>query len=250
VATQIKLDVYGKAMLAEHNAGGCRWFARLLVASCITLGATVTAAASAERIGAEYAIRWNAAEGGPGTADQVLAVLKQRARRANSFEVEYYDLAVSSPAPGFATILRRRVDDAGRTEWTWKLRGDHALAEWSCPLRNVRQTKSEVDVTIGGERSTTRAYSYSCESKDAEFATPGASPKPRNCASSVRRWQTERLKVEEWRLPGNVLMIEVSGADTDTPEALERFRNRVADPLLAAGIRPSIGSKTVQSACE
>mgnify|MGYP000222725962 CR=1 FL=1 len=50
---------------------------------------------------------------------------------------------------GWIDAVRRRIDDAGRSELTFKLRGDHALGEWSCPLRNARQTKAEVDVTFG-----------------------------------------------------------------------------------------------------
>jgi len=57
--------------------------------------------------------------------------------------------------------------------------------------------------------------------------------------------------VEEWRLPGDRLMIEVSGTGANTAEAEEQFRKRVVAPLLAAGIRPSGDSKTeLGSRCE
>ena len=114
-----------------------------------------------------------------------------RARRARTFKVDYYDLpSTTTTAPGFSAILRGRIDHAGNANLTWKLRDNHALAGWTCPLRNSGKTK-----------------------------------------------------VEEWQLPGNVLMIEVSGSDTNTREAMKRFRTRVAVPLLAAGIVPSVNSK-------
>ena len=49
---------------------------------------------------------------------------------------------------------------------------------------------------------------------------------------------------KEWQLPGDILMIEVSGTGRNTNKALENFRRQVAVPLLAAGAVPSPSSKT------
>ncbi len=68
--------------------------------------------------------------------------------------------------------------------------------------------------------------------------------------ANVRRWEKAGLKVEEWRLADDRLVIEVSrgGATTRRREA---FRRKVAAPLMAAGIVPSSSSKTeLGSRCE
>jgi len=213
-------------------------------AACAVLPGPSAIAAAVEPIAAEYAIRWNARDGGPGSGGATLAILDMRARQPVQFKVDYYDVATPPAAPqGFTTILRRRIDDAGRSELTFKLRGDRAVEEWSCPLRNVRQTKIEVDVTFGGAENGVRTYSYSCTSADTEPASD-LNAKLRTCSADVKRWEQGRLKVEEWRLAGDVVIIEVSGSGTNTPDAREKFRERVAAPLLAAGIVPSASSKT------
>jgi hypothetical protein len=227
--------------LARRHALACAVAAAAL---CVALPGPSAIAATAEPIGAEYAIRWNAREGGPGSGGETLAILDMRARQPVHFKVDYYDLATPPAAPqGFTTILRRRIDDAGRSELTFKLRGDRALGEWSCPLRNVRQTKFEVDVTFGGAENAVRTYSYGCTSADTEPASD-LNAKLGTCTADVTRWEQGRLKVEEWRLAGDVVIIEVSGSGTNSPDAQERFRQRVAAPLLAAGIVPSASSKT------
>ena len=202
-------------------------------------------AAATETVGAEYAIRWNARDGGPKSGQEVLAILNAKARRTSDYSVNYYGLPLAATAPpGFVAILRRRDDAAGRSALTWKLRGDHALAEWKCPLRDSRQAKAEVDIAFGAADSVTRRFSYSCTSDGADSAASELYADHKTCTSVVRRWDAGRLKIEEWRLPGDVLMLEVSGSGADTPNALEQFRKRVAAPLLAAGIVPMADSKT------
>ena len=228
-------------ILAHRHALACAVAAAAL---CVAVPGPSAIAATAEPIGAEYAIRWNAREGGPGSGGETLAILDMRARQPVHFKVDYYDLPSTTAAPqGFTTILRRRIDDAGRSELTFKLRGDHALGEWTCPLRNARQTKAEVDVTLGGAAGGARTYSYSCTSADTEPVSD-LNAKPTTCTADVTRWEQGRLRVEEWRIPRDVLFIEVSGSGTNTPDAQERFRQRVAAPLLAVGIVPSASSKT------
>ena len=214
-------------------------------ALCIPLGGTSARAAAAEPAGAEYAIRWNARDGGLTSLNETMAILQTRATRPRQFKVDYYDIPPDSAAPpGFATILRRRVEDGGQAELTWKLRGDHALADWTCPWRKFRGTKAQVDVTFGGADTLTRNYSYSCTSDSPELAASELSATIKACTAVVSRRDAGSLRVEEWRIPGDVVIIEVSGSGENSPGAMEQFRKRVALPLLAAGIVPLQDSKT------
>ena len=211
----------------------------------LALGATTTLAANTEPSDAEYAIRWNVRDGGPATLNEALAVLKSRATRIRRFKVDYYDLpSTTTTPPGFSVILRRRVEDGGRAELTWKLRGDRALTDWACPLKNSPEGKAELDVTFRGEDKVTRSFSYSCTSDGPDLAAPELSATIRECTSEVLRQDAGKLKLEEWRLPGNVVVIDVSLSGKNTPGAMELFRKRIAEPLLAAGIVPSADSKT------
>jgi hypothetical protein len=58
------------------------------------------------------------------------------------------------------------------------------------------------------------------------------------------RQDAGKLRIEEWRLPGNVTIIDVSLSGKNVPGAMELFRKRIAEPLLAAGIVPSADSKS------
>jgi hypothetical protein len=211
-------------------------------APCIVPADTPPPAASAE-----YAIRWKPREGGPATADETLTALKLRAKHTDRFSVDYYELPPATTAPaGFSTILRRRVDAAGRATATWKLRGDRALAEWTCPLRDARQAKAEVDVAFGSVDAIVRRYSYSCTSDNPDLAASLLSARAHGCPAAVTRKDAGRWRVEEWRLAGGAVLLEVSGGGADTADTLEQFRRQVAMPLLAAGIRPAQESKTEQ----
>jgi len=210
--------------------------------SCVAPAATPP-----QDAGAEYAIRWNPHDGGPATAAETLALLGLRARHSARFSVDYFDLPPAAMAtPGFATILRQRVDAAGHAAVTWKLRGDHALSRWVCPLRDARDVKAEVDVGFNGADTVTRRYSYSCTSDDLEAASALLSARANGCPATVTRKESGRVRVEEWRLPGGAVLLEVSGTGKDTSAALARFRLQVVVPLLAAGIRPAPESKTDQ----
>ena len=213
-----------------------------MATACVGPAATLPPVA-----GAEYAIRWNPRDGGPATAADTLALLGLRAKHSARFSVDYYDLPPSPTVPpGFATILRRRIDAAGQATVTWKLRGDKVLSRWVCPLRDARDAKAEVDVGFNGVDTVTRRYSYSCTSDDLEAALALLSARANGCPAAVTRKDAGSVRVEEWRLPGGEVLLEVSGSGTDTSAALERFRSQVVVPLLAAGIRPAPESKTDQ----
>ena len=194
---------------------------------------------------AEFALRWDARDGGPQSGEQALVALGIRVPRASAFAVDYYDLPPNPPVlPGFEAILRRRVDASGNAELTWKLRGDRAMPAWTCPLRNVAKSKSEADVTLGTGDTISRRYSYSCTSEDAEAAATELAATRKGCTVAMKRWTRNGLRVEEWRLPGGVRLIEVSRAGADTAADLDAFRRKIAAPLLAAGTMPIVNSKT------
>lgn len=209
-------------------------------------------AATAAPSNAEFALRWNARNGGPQTGEQALVALGIRVPRASTFAVDYFDLPPStSLPPGFAAILRRRVDASGNAELTWKLRGDRALPAWICPWRNALKSKSEVDITFGAGDTAARNFSYSCTTDDADAAASELAATRKACATMVKRWTRSGLRVEEWRLPGDVRLIDVSRAGSDTPADVDAFRRKVAAPLLAAGVVPAVNTKTeLGSNCE
>jgi len=243
--TRFRKAVYPAApRRAARGANG--WRRRVIaVTASLALAASPALAASGEPTSAEYAIRWNARDGGPATINDTLAVLKSRATRVRQFRNDYYDLppATSAP-PGFSTILRRHSEDGAETELTWKLRGDRALAEWTCPLREAKSGKAQVDVTISGVDTTTRAFSYSCTSKVPDEEAFALSAKIRSCPATVLRRDAGNVKLEEWHLPGDVLVIDVSMTSEDKPGPMEFFRANVVAPLLAAGVVPLKESKT------
>ncbi len=64
------------------------------------------------------------------------------------------------------------------------------------------------------------------------------------CTATVTRKVAGPLKLEEWRFPGDVVIIDVSMASVNKPAALELFRTRIAQPLFAAGVVALSESKT------
>jgi len=202
-------------------------------------------AATAEPAAAEYVIRWNTRDGGPASLNGVLAIMRSRATRDRTFKVDYYDLppALAAP-PGYSVILRMRIEEGGAAELTWKLRGDAVLAEWMCPLRNAKESKAEVDVTLQGLDALARSFSYSCTSDGPDAAAAELSATLKACTATMTRKVAGPLKLEEWRFPGDVVIIDVSLSSLNNPDALELFRNRIAKPLLAAGVVPLSESKS------
>ena len=71
-----------------------------------------------------------------------------------------------------------------------------------------------------------------------------------DCANRMKRTEAGKLKIEEWHLPGGVILLEVSRNGSNTKDDLESFRSDVVDKLLAAGVQPSDRSKTeIGSSC-
>jgi hypothetical protein len=181
-----------------------------------------------------------------------MVLLKIRKARTSAHRVEYYDIPPAAATPaGFVVLLRRRTDASGQGDLTWKLRGDHALPDWTCALPDARQSKAELDVAFAGQDTVDRAYSYSCTSDRSLDPPPGIAATVKPCEADVRRWEKSGLKIEEWRFSGNRMVIDVSRNGANDAAAAETFRRQVAAPLLAAGIVPSAQSKTeLGSRCE
>ena len=179
---------------------------RLLIAvsSLFVFAGAPASAAPSEPALAEYAVRWNAAEGGPATAQQAMALLKMKKSRTSAFRVEYFDVPATAATPaGFSVLLRRRTTAPGQGDLTWKLRGDHALQDWACPLKNAGQSKAELDVAFAGKEVVDRAYSYSCTSAKSLDPRPGIAATVRPCIADVRRWRRPASKSKSGASRGN-----------------------------------------------
>lgn len=195
---------------------------------------------------AEYALRWDPAKGGPKTALAAMHVLDREPEDTDHYEVTYFDFRAPAGGPqGFHPILRRRLENGKKHELMFKDRGDHALSSWTCPLPGAR-SKDEVDVTLSSSGNQSRAYSYSCklESEDPIEPPAGLEARPKKCNVTMTRLEADKIKVEEWHLPGNAIRIEVSRRGNDSKTALKKFRREIAKPLLAAHVTPSGESKT------
>ncbi len=202
-----------------------------------------------EPLRAEYAVRWNPAEGGLATAEEVLALLGAAGARGETFEVRYFDLARPANAPSGATvILRRRTGEDGRAEIRLKYRRARPLASaWECPAGAPYRPAEEVDIGFGGAEAPSRVYSYGCTLAAAE-PPAGLHAVPKKCASRVTRYEvgssrTEAYKVEEWGLPDGGIRLEVSRTAPNDVDELARFAGLVSR-LRERGVRPLDDSKT------
>lgn len=223
----------------------------LIVAACSFL-LRVGSSASAAETGAEYAIRWNAAEGGLKTAAQTLAAFGVSADDKDAFEIQYFTVAAPADLPsGFGAIARSR-QKGKKKELTFKLRGPEpvqplpARDSWNCGLGEAVK-KDEIDISVLANGQVKRVFSRSCsiESKE-DIAFPGAmGAKPKGCVSTMTRLKSGTLTVEEWLLkPSGVRLIEVSRKGADTNDELQAFRKDIVTPLLGRRIKPLDRSKS------
>ena len=205
---------------------------------------------------AEYAMRWNVKDGGPKTGRDTLDVLKQQPTDSDNYEVQYFDFSPPKDAPNdFTSILRQRKKGKKKYQLMFKYRGDHALAHWKCPISATpTEIKNEVDISILGPSELRRVYSHSCtrESEKGPVKPPQVlAAQPKSCTNKMTRLKAGTLKVEEWHLPGDVTMVEVSRNASTSQSDLDSFRRDVVDRLLSVGVKPSDRSKTdLGSRCE
>jgi hypothetical protein len=216
-----------------------------LVAAAITVAPAIVAAAE----DAEFAIRWDPKSGGPGSLEEVIALLDMQDPKVKAFQVEYFAIQqASKPPAGYAVIGRERIV-GNETEATYKIRGPAPLAAelqgWVCPLKGG-QSKREVDVTWTGAASPRRSISLSC-SVDGSRLSPllpaDSTATSKKCVSKMDRRKKGDLTVEMWTLKGKVVF-EVSLKAKDTTGDLQAFRDRVVAPLLEKKARPINESKT------
>jgi hypothetical protein len=208
------------------------------------------AAAPPPPMSAEFAFRWNPADGGPKTPEEVLTALGEPTPSAEKYRVRYYDLEAPASAPeGARAILRERTKSHGKTQFRLKYRLPQPLAgAWRCPDGEGFEPEEEVDVSVGAEGKVSRVYSYACTVK-SPVAPRSLKAVPKRCWADMRRYSSGDYKVEDWAMPGGGQILEVSMPGTDTAEDLEKFRQAVAK-LVERGARPADRSKTeLGSAC-
>jgi hypothetical protein len=193
---------------------------------------------------AEFAMRWDPADGGPKSPEEVLTILGVPLPSAERYDVRYYDLPAPASAPAGATpILRERTRAGGKTEFRLKYRFTRPLAGgWACPAGEAFEADEEVDVSVGEGGAAARVYSYSCTLK-AKDPPRSLNAVPKRCSAAMTRYSSGGFRVEEWLMPGGARTIEVSRPGTDAVDDLEKFR-RVVEILLGRGARPSDRSKT------
>lgn len=217
-----------------------------LGAACLAMGAP--GGAGREPKGAEYAVRWNPAEGGPATPAEALAFLGARTSAGGECAVRYFDFAAPAGAPaGTTAILRQRDCGEGAGDVRLKYRSARPLgSDWHCPADAGYRQKAEVDIGFG-ESAPARVYSYSCTLPVTQPpASLHASPKP--CASRMTRYDGDApgcpgCRVEAWRLPDGSVRLEISQTAPNAVDALASFAS-VVGRLRARGARPVDESKT------
>lgn len=191
---------------------------------------------------AEYAFRWNPAEGGPSSVEAVHRLLGGRTKSLQEFEVRYHRLPQEGKWPQSATaILRSRTEKDERTEYRLKFRRPVPFEPVQvCPAGF--ELSYEEDVSFVGPDSARGVYSVSCTGADPQLLEP-FHPGPLPCISHVERHGGKKYRVEIWSLPEKRSLIEVS--HRAGRNALDRAEFReVVLRLLQAGARPTASSKT------
>jgi hypothetical protein len=193
---------------------------------------------------AEFAMRWDPEEGGPKTPEDVFALFGVPSQPPSAYEVRYFELPPSHSGPeSTAVILRERTSRDSNTQILLKYRRSEPWpAAWACPAHAQYHRSEQLDITVLGGQRLQRVYSYSCSLEATDPPAPlGAKAKP--CSSLMARYESPRIRVERWVLPGGRIMLEVSHAAPNTDEQLASFQ-RLAAQLIEAGAHPAALSKT------
>ncbi len=220
----------------------------------LALGIVAPAQAAHDASGAEYAIRWNPAEGGPRDAKEVAAALQLGKGQRKSYEVRFF--AVRQPADlaaGSAAIVRQRsakhaVETMYKLRSTTPFTSADLMADWQCPLpaSAAPNRKQEVDVGWTADGPPRKTFSLSCEAEGAvaDLLPASFSARPLDCSSQVRRTEIDDLKIEQWQLPSGQVALEVSWEGQDSAADFALFERRVVQPLAAHGVKAEAESKT------
>jgi hypothetical protein len=165
----------------------------------------------------------------------------------DTFTIRYYGIRPAQALPtGASAIGRVRSKNGKDAEVTVKYRlaaGDPTRLAWNCPLPSAK-SKSEMDISLLSRGEVKRTMSYSCEAKMKQpvFPTP-LQATATGCEVQMVRYRAGSVKVEEWRIPGKPLLIEISQGGLDAPDDLKKFEQLVA-PLISAGAVAVDRSKT------
>ncbi|MDM0017069.1 hypothetical protein [Variovorax saccharolyticus] len=224
-----------------------------LAAACLLAASAAQAAADAE-----FAVRWDPAEGGPATIEAVAEALRLPEGKRKSFEVRYFSIVQPADAPPGASAIARERLSGGQMESMYKLRSPVAFpsqgaqADWRCPFKVDAKRQKEVDIGWSAEGVTKTNYSRSCaaDGRIADLLPARFMAKPLDCSSSMLRMSSRGIKIERWSLPGGRQAFEVSTNGKDTGAERKAFASGVVQPLIARGARPLQQSKTqLGSAC-
>jgi hypothetical protein len=223
------------------------------LAAALLAWAMVPPVEAAKAAQAEFAVRWDPRDGGPGTPEATLRALQHAPGKTTHFEVEYFDFVPPAGLPpGFEPILRRRFSD-GATELSFKLRGtaplpaQPALQRWDCPLGATRDRKDEADLSFLAGGQVVTAYSRSCslQAQGRALQPPAALlARPRGCASPLTRLRAGKLKVEQWHLADGTVLLEASRPGRHDARSVQAFEREVLQPLLALQVQPLQRSKS------
>lgn len=204
--------------------------------------------------GAEYAVRWDSAHGGPADLDSVAARLGLSPRKTQQARVSFLEVVQPAGLPlGYRLIGRERIfvtaQDQHKPEVMLKLRGPdpwpELLTHWPPRLGHRAELKFEVDVSWLGDAAK-RALSMSLTVEDAvaEQVLPTALSMRRPPAHSrmLRHKFDGDITAEHWQLPGGRSVFEVSMGGADDEAALARFVSQVVRKL--PDIQPLPGGMT------
>lgn len=218
-----------------------------LAAACLLAASAALAAADAE-----FAIRWDPADGGPASIEAIAESLHLPEGKRKNFEVRYFSIKQPTDAPAGASAIARERLSGGEMESMYKLRSPAAFpsrgpqADWRCPFQVDAKRKNEVDVGWSADGVWKKNYSRSCEADGhiAELLPARFMAKPLDCTSSMLRMSSGQLKIEHWSLSGGRQAFEVSANGKDSDAEREAFARRVVHPLIARGVKPLQQSKT------
>jgi hypothetical protein len=215
---------------------------RLLLLAGALLSAAALSAGEPER--AEYAVRWDPAQGGPANVRELLSLLGAPVSDGRSYEVRYFDFPRPANAPPDSTpILRQRTRGDGKAEIRLKYRSAQPLAgSWGCPDGARFKKAEELDVSFGASPEGSRIYAYSC-TLVATAPPEVLSATPRPCAARMVRYEHEGDKIEEWTLPGGAVRLEVSRSAANDAQPLAKF-GELVERLRARGVKPLEESKS------
>jgi len=193
-----------------------------------------------KRGGAEYAVRWDIAAGGPQTAEEALKLLGQAGGDSDEYNVTYFNVKAPADAPpGAVAILRQRTNKS-KVDLMLKYhsRSRVKVGSWKCPLPNPTEAKAALDVSFATD-SINRVFSYSCTIEAEKPIEPPAALAASNpCASKMNRTKAGNLKVDFWELPKALKVIEVSRNGDTSKKDREAFRRGIVNKLKRAGVKP------------